>query len=256
MNQRTAPSKRLEGKVAFVTGASRGIGRAIALEMAREGADVFVNYRRDRSAAEQTAAEIEALGRRAVIGQADVSDYAAVEGIVSRAIEEFGRLDIVVANSGVASRPQPVASMDLSEWHRVIGVDLNGTFYTCRATVPHLLERRSGCVLLVSSVGADLCSPFGAPYYASKAAVNALAKVLARELAPDIRVNAIAPGLVMSEMGVRMTKALGEETLLSAIPLRRAGRPEEVAKLAVFLASDDAAFITGQIYRIDGGTWM
>lgn len=248
---------KLDGQVALITGASRGIGRGIALEMAREGADVVVNYRKDKSAAERTAADVRALGRRAAIGEADVADYEAVSALVDRAVTELGAVDIVVANSGVASRPGPVATMELKEWHRVMGVDLNGVFYTCRAAVPKLLERKRGTVILISSVGADLCPPFGAPYYAAKAAVNALTKVLARELAPSgIRVNAIAPGFVISDMGERMAKALGEETLLAGIPLGRAGTPEEIARLAVYLASADASWITGQIYRIDGGAWM
>jgi 3-oxoacyl-[acyl-carrier protein] reductase len=248
---------KLAGKVALVTGGSRGIGRGIALELAREGADVVVNYRKGREAAEKTASEIRALGRRAVTGEADVGDAEAVFRLVDLGIAELGGLDIVVANSGVASRPAPVADLDLKEWHRVLNVDLNGAFYTCRAAVPKLLERKSGCVILISSVGADLCAPFGAPYYVAKAGVNALTKVLARELAPEgIRVNAIAPGYVMSDMGERMAKALGEETLLSGIPLRRAGTPEEIGKLAVYLASEDASWITGKIYRIDGGAWM
>jgi 3-oxoacyl-[acyl-carrier protein] reductase len=247
----------LAGQVALVTGGSRGIGRGIALEMARAGADVVVNYRKDKPAAEKTAAEIRALGRRAVIGEADVGDFDAVVRLVDLAVRELGSIDIVVANSGVASRPGPVASLDVKEWHRVIDVDLHGAFYTCRAAVPKLLEHKRGCVLLISSVGADLCAPFGAPYYAAKAAVNALTKVLARELAPEgIRVNAIAPGFVLSDMGERMIKALGEDTLLSGIPLRRAGMPDEIGKLAVYLASADASWITGQIYRIDGGAWM
>jgi 3-oxoacyl-[acyl-carrier protein] reductase len=248
---------RLVGQAALITGASRGIGRGIALEMAREGADVVVNYRRDKAAAESTAQEVRSIGRRAVIGEADVGDFDAVLRLVDLAARELGGIDIVVANSGVASRPGPIATMDPKEWHRVINVDLHGAFYTCRAAVPKLLERKSGCVILVSSVGADLCAAFGAPYYAAKAGVNALTKVLARELAPDgIRVNAIAPGFVISDMGERMAKALGEETLLSGIPLRRAGTPEEIGKLAVFLASRDASWITGKIYRIDGGAWM
>jgi 3-oxoacyl-[acyl-carrier protein] reductase len=248
---------KLDGQVALVTGSSRGIGRGIALEMAREGADVVVNYRKERAAAEQTAADVRALGRRAAIAEADVGDFAAVEDMVELAVRELGTIDIVVANSGVASRPAPIASMDVKEWHRVIGVDLNGAFYTCRAAVPKLLERKRGTVIFVSSVGADLCGPFGAPYYAAKAGVNALTKVLARELAPEgIRVNAIAPGWVSSDMGERMGKALGEETMLAGIPLRRAGTPQEIGKLAVFLASADASWITGQVYRIDGGAWM
>ncbi|MGH7823380.1 MAG: SDR family NAD(P)-dependent oxidoreductase [Candidatus Binatia bacterium] len=248
---------RLEGKVALITGSSRGIGRGIALEMAREGADVVINYRKDLDAAHATAEEARSLGRQALTVQADVADYAAVEKLVAAAIRELGRIDIVVANSGVASRPSPVATLPLEEWHRVLNVDLNGAFYTCRAAVPQLLEQKSGCVILVSSVGADLCAPFGAPYYVSKAGVNALTKVLARELAPEkIRVNCIAPGFVLSDMGERMKKALGEDMLLAGIPLGRGGQPEEIGKLAVFLASVDAAWITGKIYRIDGGAWM
>ena len=248
---------KLSGQVALVTGGSRGIGRGIALEMAREGADVVVNFRKDRAAAERTAADVRALGRRAAIAEADVGDYAAVERMVETAVRELGAIDVLVINSGVASRPSPIATMDVKEWHRVIGVDLNGAFYTARAGVPKLLERKRGCVIFISSVGADHCSPFGAPYYAAKAGVNALTKVLARELAPEkIRVNAIAPGWVSSDMGERMGKALGEETMLAGIPLRRAGTPEEIGKLAVYLASSDAAWITGQIYRIDGGSWM
>lgn len=248
---------RLEGQVALVTGGSRGIGRGIALELARDGADVLVNYRKGKDAAEETARQIRALGRRAVVAEGDVSSYQAVVALVDRAVAELGSLEIVVANSGVASRPSAIATMDVKEWHRVIDVDLHGVFYTCRAAVPKLLERKRGCVIVVSSVGADLCAPFGAPYYAAKAAVNALTKVLARELAPEgIRVNAIAPGYVSSDMGDRMAKALGEETLLAGIPLRRAGTPEEIGKLAAYLASADASWITGKIYRIDGGAWM
>jgi len=248
---------KLAGQVALVTGGSRGIGRGIALEMARAGADVVVNYRREKEAAESTASEIRSLGCRALTVAADVADFEAVTSLADRAVRELGQLDIVVANSGVASRPAPVASLDVKEWHRVIGVDLHGAFYTCRATVPKLLERKQGCVILISSVGAELCSPFGAPYYVAKAGVNALTKVLARELAPDgIRVNAIAPGYVLSDMGDRMAKAHGEKALLSGIPLGRAGTPEEIGRLAVYLASADASWITGKIYGIDGGAWM
>jgi 3-oxoacyl-[acyl-carrier protein] reductase len=212
---------KLDGRIALVTGGSRGIGRGIALELAREGADVIVNYRKDRDG--------------------DVGKYDQVEALVDEGVRALGGLDVVVANSGVASRPAPVATLSVEEWHRVIDVDLHGVFYTLRATTPRLLERGKGTILVVSSVGADLCTPGGAPYYAAKAGANALTKVLARELAPQkIRVNAIALG----------------EPLLAGIPLGRPGTPEEVGKLAAFLASDDAAFITGKIYRIDGGAWM
>ncbi|GIW44387.1 MAG: 3-oxoacyl-[acyl-carrier-protein] reductase FabG [Candidatus Binatia bacterium] len=246
----------LNGKFALVTGSSRGIGRGIALELARAGAHVAVHYRRERDAAEATAREIEALGRKSVVVAADVSDWPQVKAMAETVLQHFGRLDIVVANSGVASRPAPVWEMDIEHWQRVIAVDLHGAFYTCRATVGHLVRQGSGSVILVSSIGADLCAPFGAPYYAAKAGVNALTKTLAKECAPArVRVNAIAPGLVHTDMGERMLRAHGD-ALLSTIPLGRAGTPEEIGKAAVFLASDDAAFITGKILRIDGGAWM
>jgi 3-oxoacyl-[acyl-carrier protein] reductase len=247
---------RLDGRAALVTGGSRGIGRGIAIELAREGADVAVNYRRDEEAARATVADIERLGRRAVAVQADVAEWPAVEAMVGRTLEVLGRLDIVVANSGVASRMQTVWDMDVDHWHRVIGVDLHGAFYTCKATAKHLVDQRRGTIILVSSIGADVCAPYGAPYYVAKAGVNALTKTLAKECAPaGVRVNCIAPGLIETDMGTRMMKAYGD-AILSGIPLGRPGQPEDIGRAAAFLASDDAGFITGKVLRIDGGAWM
>ena len=244
---------RLAGRVALVTGASRGIGRAIAVELAREGADVAVNYRKQASAAEEVAAEIRALGRQAAIVQADISDAPACARMVEEAARALGPIDVVIANGGIASRPAMIADLPIEEWHRVIATDLHGCFYTIKAALPGLLARGRGVVLTISSIGADRCAPGGAPYYVSKAGVNALTLTLANEVASrGVRVNAIAPGLVMSDMGERMVKAVGER-LVAGIPMGRGGRPEEIAKLAAFLASDDASFITGKIYRIDGG---
>lgn len=247
---------RLDGRKALVTGGSRGIGRGIAIELAREGADVAVNYRRDADAARATVADIERLGRRAVAVQADVADWPAVEGMVAEAVDALGGLDLVVANSGVASRTQTVWDMDLDHWHRVIGVDLHGAFYTCRATAKRLVDQRRGAIILISSIGADVCAPLGAPYYVAKAGVNALTKTLAKECAPaGVRVNCIAPGLIETDMGTRMMKAYGE-AMISGIPLGRPGQPEDIGRAAVYLASDDAAFVTGKILRVDGGAWM
>jgi 3-oxoacyl-[acyl-carrier protein] reductase len=247
---------KLDGKFALVTGGSRGIGRGIALAFAREGGSVAINYRRDADAARATAAEIEQLGAQALAVQADVAEWPQVERMVGEVLAAFGRLDIVVANSGVASRTQTVWDMDLEHWHRVLAVDLHGAFYTCKATAKHLVDRRSGAIILVSSIGADVCGPMGAPYYVAKAGVNALTKSLAKECAPaGVRVNCIAPGLIETDMGTRMMKHYGD-ALLSGIPLGRAGQPDDVGRAAVYLASDDSSFVTGKILRVDGGAWM
>jgi len=246
---------KLAGKTALVTGGGRGIGRGITLELAREGADVAVNYRRDREAAEATVAEVQSLGRRAVAIQADVGNHEAVEAMVAEVVQFFGGLDISVANSGVASRAGPLATLDPAEWRRVLTTDLDGAFYTARATVPHVIARK-GTVIFVTSIGADMAGAGGAPYHASKAAVNAMMKVLAKEVASaGVRVNAIAPGLVRSEMGERLLRFYGD-AILGSIPLGRAGEPADIGRSAVFLASEDAAWITGKVLRVDGGAWM
>ena len=246
---------RLADKTALVTGGGRGIGRGIALELAREGADVAVNYRRDQAAAEATLADIRALGRRAIALQADVADLDAVERMVADAIAFLGHLDIAVANSGVAARFAPVAATEPAEWRRVLGTDLDGAFWTARATIPHLLARK-GVLLFISSIGADMAGAGGAPYHVAKAGVNTLTKVLAKEVASaGVRVNAIAPGIVRSDMGERLLRFHGE-AILKGVPLGRAGEPEDIGRAAVFLASADSAWITGKILRVDGGVWM
>ncbi len=246
---------KLDGRTALVTGGGRGIGRGIVVEFAREGADVAINYRRDRDAAEATAAEVRALGRRATAIQADVGDREAVDRMVAEAVAFLGHLDVAVANSGVAARVAPVASTDPAEWRRVLTTDLDGAFWTARAAIPHVIDRK-GVVLFVSSIGADMAGPGGAPYHVAKAGVNTLMKVLAREVAgAGVRVNCIAPGVVKSEMGERLLRFHGD-VVLQSIPLGRAGEPAEIGRAAVFLASADAAWITGKVLRVDGGAWM
>jgi 3-oxoacyl-[acyl-carrier protein] reductase len=246
---------KLDGKTALVTGGGRGIGRGIALEFAREGADVAINYRRDEAAADATVRDVQALGRRAIAVQGDVSDWAQVEAMTARAVAFLGGLDVAVANSGVASRFQTVADLDPKEWRRVTAVDLDGAFYTAKAAIPHLLARK-GVLLFISSVGADMASAGGAPYHASKAAVNALTRVLAKEVASaGVRVNCIAPGLVRSDMGNKLIGFFGVG-LVQTIPLGRAGEPADIGRAAVFFASDDGGWITGKILRVDGGACM
>ncbi|MFQ5515621.1 MAG: SDR family NAD(P)-dependent oxidoreductase [Myxococcota bacterium] len=244
---------QLAGRCALVTGASRGIGRAIALAFAEAGADVAVAYRREGAAAAEVVKEIERHGRRALALSADVRDAAAVRAMVDQAVAGLGRLDIVVANAGVPTRSLPLHEVEPSYWERIVAIDLTGVFHTLYAALPILRAQRRGVLLTISSVGADLCAPHGGPYVAAKAGVNALTRVVARENASrGIRCNVISPGLVQTEMGQGVLDAHGAD-LVGAIPLGRIGTPAEIGSLAVYLASDAASWITGQIFRIDGG---
>lgn len=248
--------KKLEGKRALVTGGSRGIGRAIAIAFAEAGADVAIGYRRDVDAAAATLKEVEAHGRRGIAHAADVRDGEAVAALVEAARAAFGGLDIVVANAGVPTRFEPLQKVDPGYWKRVIDIDLNGVFHTLHAALPILRAQESGVILTVSSVAADIFGPFGGPYVAAKAAVNALTKVVARENAPkNVRANVIAPGLIATELADGMVAFHGDE-IVKSIPLQRMGTAEEVAQMAVYLASEDAAWITGKVFRIDGGQFV
>lgn len=246
----------LEGKRALVTGGSRGIGRSIALAFADAGADVAIGYRRDAEAARECVAAIEKSGRRAFSAIADVRDLEAVESLVADSQQALGGLDIVVANAGVPTRFEPLEEVDPGYWQRVIDIDLTGVFYTLHAALPLLKAQKSGAILTISSAAADLCGANGGPYVAAKAAVNAITKMVARENAREgIRCNVIAPGLVDTKMGGDLLAFHGEQ-ILKGIPLGRLGSPEEIAKLAVYLASEDAAWVTGKVFRIDGGAWI
>ncbi len=249
-------TQKLEGKRALVTGASRGIGRAIAVAFAEAGADVAIGYRRDEKAAESAVEEIESHGRRAFAHAADVRDGYAVHAFVDAAKLSLGGLDIVVANAGVPTRFQPRQDVEPSYWQRVIDIDLNGVYHTLHASLPILREQESGVILTISSVAADMFGPFGGPYVAAKAAVNALTKVVARENASKgVRANVIAPGLIATDIADGMLEFHGE-ALVKSIPMGRMGSVGEVAQMAVYLASDDAAWVTGKVFRIDGGQFV
>ena len=246
---------KLDGRCALVTGGSRGIGRGVALAFADAGADVAIGYRRETAAAESTVKAIEAKGRHGFAFAADVRDANAVAAMVQSAHDALGGLDTVVANAGVPTRYEPLDVIEVSYWQRVLDIDLNGVFYTLRAAIPVLREGDGGVILSVSSIAADACAANSGPYVAAKAAVNAITIMAARENARhNIRCNVIAPGLIATEMGDGLVSAHGE-AIVKSIPMRRMGSVDEVGQLAVYLASDDAAWVTGKVFRIDGGAW-
>lgn len=245
----------LSGKTALVTGASRGIGRAIALELAAAGADVAVNYAGSEEAAAAVAREIEGMGRRAIIIKADVGNAAEAEQMVSQTIEAFGHIDILVNNAGI-TRDNLIMRMKEEEFDQVINTNLKGVFNCIKAVTRPMMKQRSGRIINISSVVGALGNPGQANYVAAKAGVIGLTKASARELASrGITVNAVAPGFIATDM----TDKLSDEqkgALLPQIPLGRMGGPEEIARVVRFLASEDASYLTGQTLHVDGGMYM
>lgn len=243
----------LEGRVAIVTGASRGLGRAMALALAGAGADVALAARSIVDL-DETAHQIEALGRRALVVPTDVGVYAQVEALVTRAVDGLGGLHIVVNNSGIA-RVMPLAEMPLEEFDRTLQVNLVGVFNGCRAAAAHLIAQKSGKIVNVASVLGQVGLSGYTAYAASKGGVMGFTRALAAEWARhDIQVNALAPGWFVTDMNA---PAFGDpkirERLLRDVPARRTGRPEEVGPLLVYLASSASDFMTGQTVFLDGG---
>ena len=245
------------GKKALVTGGSRGIGRAVCLELARRGADVaFIYHSRDVEA-EATAAQIRSLGRRALALKADLAQAAGVGAAVDRAAAEFGRLDVLVPAAGATGAWQEAAELAVDEWDRYLAVDLSGAFYVIRAALPHLRKAGGGAIVAVSSIAAQMCQARNVQGAAAKAGLEAMVRVVAREEGRrGIRVNAVAAGLTDTEMARLAFAEWGPETterVVGGNPLRRIGTPEEVARVICFLAGPDAAYITGKVLQVDGG---
>lgn len=242
----------LENKVALVTGASRGIGREIAVTLAKEGAEVIINYNGSRERAEEVKHTIEAAGGKACLYQCNVSDFAACEVMVKEIVKEHGHVDILVNNAGI-TRDNLIMKMKEEDFDAVLNINLKGTFNTIRHLSRQMLKQRSGKIINISSVSGILGNAGQANYAASKAGVIGLTKTMARELASrGITVNAVAPGFVDTEM----TEVLSEqvkEAACAQIPLGRFGKPSDIANMVAFLASDKADYITGQVISVDGG---
>ncbi len=247
-------SFRLDGKAALVTGASRGIGRAIALAYAAAGADLAL-LARDADALAEVAEAVRALGRRAVVLPCDVTDAAQVGEAVQRAIAELGHLDVVVNNAGGNSFSMPLNGMRFSGWEKTFRLNVDSVVHVTQAVLPHLLERRSGSIINVSSVAGLRGAPMMSHYAAAKAALLSLTQSVALETAwAGVRVNSLVPGWIETDLtGFLRVEDATEQALLARVPMARWGATDEIAAPAVFLASDASSFMTGQVLVVDGG---
>ena len=245
----------LEGRVALVTGGSRGIGRAVALELARRGASIVVNYNANASAANEVVAAIEAEGGKAKAIQADVSVHDHAERLIKEAVESFGNLDILVNNAGT-TRDMLIMMMPEDDWDLVIRTNLKSAYNCSKHAVKHMMRKRYGRVVNMTSVAGIAGNGGQTNYSASKAGMIGLTKSLAREVASrNITVNAVAPGFIPTDLTESVPEDL-KSASLNAIPLKRWGTPEEVAHAVAFLASDEAGYITGHVLSVDGGMVM
>jgi 3-oxoacyl-[acyl-carrier protein] reductase len=245
----------LTGRSAVVTGGSRGIGRAIGLRLATQGADVAFSYRGNETAAKDTAAAIEALGRRALAHQGDATQQESAEALVKAALEAFGKVDILVNNAGI-TRDDLIMRMSAEMWRDVLETNLFGAFYATKAVTRPMLKAKGGRIINITSVSGQAGQTGQANYSAAKAGLIGLTKATARELASrGITCNAVAPGFVLTELTQDLPEPLKAE-ITSRTPLGRFGTTEEIANAVAFLASDEAAFITGQVLAVDGGLVM
>lgn len=242
----------LSGKVAVVTGGTRGIGRSIVLSLCREGVSCAFTYATRRELAETLLKDIESMGRRAIAARVDVRDYDGVKQFIDSVKDTFGRLDILINNAGI-TRDKSLFAMSKEDWKDVIDTDLTGVFNVTRSCITTFLKQKSGIIVNISSSSGIHPLPGQTNYASAKAGVIGFTKALAKEVAPyNIRVNAVAPGFIETDM----TRALSEkyrERLIKTIPAGRFGTPEEVARVVLFLCSNESAYITGQTIEIDGG---
>lgn len=251
----SSASLSLESRVALVTGASRGIGRATALELSRRGASVIVNYNHSSEAANQLVEEIQKAGCQAQAVKADVSDYTQAQNLIKAAIEKFGGLDILVNNAGI-TRDTLIMMMAEEDWEKVLAINLKSIFNCSKAAVRHMMRKRYGRIINITSVAGQMGNAGQTNYSASKAGQIGFTKALAREVASrNITVNAIAAGYIDTEIWSTVPDE-SRQAALSIIPLARKGQPEEIAFAVAFLASDQAAYITGQVLGVDGGMAM
>lgn len=248
--------KKLEGKTALITGSDSGIGRAIAIEFARQGAAVIVTYYSDAAGAEKTAQDAKAAGSTAIVTRLDISDEDSVAHVFDLALDRYGRIDVLVNNAAVNGSGIPVAEMPTEVFDKTIRTNLYGTFFCSRKFVQYLKKtKQKGKIINISSVHEEIASAGNADYNASKGGVRNFTRTLALELAADgIQVNNIAPGMILTPMN---QEAVDDPEIREEkeqhIPMGRAGRPEEIAKLALFLASPDSDYVTGSTYVMDGG---
>jgi len=247
----------LEGRVALVTGASRGIGKAIALALAGAGADIAGTYRRDEAAMQETRTEIEALGRKVKFYAVSVENWDENAALIENVVRDFGSLGILVNNAGIASRGRSVADTDPDEVERVVRVHALAPHFLSRAALPHLRKNPRSDIVMISSVATTSMGANGAPYNMGKAAMEALAKTMAKEERKNgVRVNIVAPSLTVTEMGSRLAKARGSANihdLDATSPFGRVSIPEDVANVVAFLVSDANAYVSGQKINVDGG---